>query len=60
MEIELLKDYTTGQGKSLKSGDKLDCDRATYLELLEKGSCKPLKGDKNKFKSKNKKDVITK
>jgi hypothetical protein len=53
MIIILTDKWTSAQGKNLVAGDKIDCNRATYLELLKDGKCEPLPGDKkNKKKSK--------
>ena len=54
MIIILTDTWTSGQGKTLGAGDKIDCSRATYLELLKDGKCEPLPGDK-KSKKKSKK-----
>ena len=54
-EIILIKDWVSGQGKELKSGDKIDICRETYDKLIEEGICEPLKnewGKKPKKKTK--------
>ena len=57
MEIKLLKDYTSPQGRLFKKGTLIDCDRETYNKLLIEDICKPLKENKKKTKKENKKNT---
>tara|TARA_R100001244_G_C5090064_1_gene116169 strand:- start:345 stop:521 length:177 start_codon:yes stop_codon:yes gene_type:complete len=52
MIIILTKEFITGQGITLKPGDKLDCNRATYERILSDDGCEPLEGYKPKKKTK--------
>jgi uncharacterized membrane protein len=53
MIVILTDTWTSGQGTTLIAGDKIDCNRDTYLKLLKDGKCEALPGDKkNKKKSK--------
>ena len=61
MVITLLKEWTSGQGKTLNPGDKIDIDRDTYNKLKSEGICEPLNNDwDSKPKKKSKKVEIIK
>lgn len=62
MEIKLLKEYISPQGRIFKVGQKIDCDIATYNKLLENEGCETIGQDKKKSKAKKtiKKDGINK
>tara|TARA_R110000765_G_scaffold394146_1_gene487602 strand:- start:556 stop:744 length:189 start_codon:yes stop_codon:yes gene_type:complete len=46
MEILLLKDFTSIQGRKYKAGSKYACTRETYKRLLSKGICESLESEK--------------
>lgn len=56
MEILLLKDFTTIQGRKFKAGSKYDCTRETYNRLLLDQICESLE-PKKIIKKKSKKII---
>lgn len=56
MEIILIKDFTSPQGRLYPAGTTYSCCRDTYNRLLAEGICDAIKGEK-KLKKKTKKTI---
>ena len=54
MEVTLIKDFISPQGREYKAGSLYFCCRDTYKKLVETGYCEALPGEK-KTKKKTKK-----
>ena len=46
MEITLIQDFTSPQGRLYPAGSKYSCDRDTYKRLVSEGMCEALEGEK--------------